>query len=204
MPRINDLVKKRSRKLLRPRTELPTWWGLALGVVGVVLGLWVAWGLISATPEQTVNVEATTPTAIATVPAAVTPVVETTTTPATGPGTTSPTTPAAVTATTTSNTATPTTTTTAAGELVEIATNAGGVAKVPAAVITAAGNAALSSASGTDAVIVETTLRTAPVAGSNVWYLDVRIDPDGASAAPTIVVKLRCYPIGDGWAVEAA
>lgn len=183
MPRISKTLSQRHRRIIK-RSEVPTWWGMFMGGLGVLLALWIAWGLITdggKTGQR--DAAATTAYTIETAPLGSTQVVqETVTTPAvdtTGPGTTQ---------------------TIAIVGTTIVKTTLGSDVEVPAAAV-AVVTAQAKQDGGTTAVLVEILLRTK---NGEALYFDARIDPDGNGAGPSTVLLYRTYPLGAQWAVERA
>lgn len=164
MPRIQQELNRRGRKLLRPK-ELPTWWSGFAGVLVVVVVLYASWNLIEGeTQGVTVTVPASATQPIATIE------IETS-----APG-------VSVVTTTPASTSSPTSIYT--GALVEIATYGSSSAKIPQGAL----EAALANAKGPSGVVVESKLVDA---GATSFIIDVTVDPDGGGVAVAAVARVK-------------
>ena len=199
MPRINDALTQRGKRRIR-KAELPTWWGLFMGALGVLLLLWIAWSLISGDSDSSTGggSVSTIQYTIATVPIA-----ENNTT-TSQPGTTQPGTQDTVQTPTTFENATTTEPapiqTTPGAPDVAIPAAGGGTATIPAGAFNAAAGAA-TIAAGPDSKIGNITYRAAD--GENL-YIDVTIDPDGDGAAAETIIHYRCQQTDGIWTAVAA
>lgn len=200
VPRINDVIANRNKRRIK-RTELPTWWGLFMGGCGILLLLYIAWGLISSKPDEpATSTETVAPYEIVTVP----PVNQTQTTSNSQPNETTPQTEPVTTATTSepqaATTTAPATTPGGQDSATQLPTAGGGVTTIPTGAFNAI-SATATTTGGADSTIIEIVWRAAD--GPYI-YLDVTLDPDGNGAAAPTVLHYRTYQISNSWAVEPA
>lgn len=183
MPRIQEELNKRSRKLLKPR-ELPTWWGGFAGILIGVVVLYAAWNLISGSggvpadpvvPPGTTRPIATNPTSptssqMSTSPAGTT---ETSSAPSNPPSTVAP------------------------SDTVEVSTYSMTKVSVPRG----AYEAAVAVAVGATGKVEDVKLRTQDGSG---LILDVTVDPDGSGPVQAGVVAVRVEDSSGTWSARRA
>jgi len=163
MSRFDDLAQSAKRRRSVP--ELPTWWSLIAGTLGVFVAVLVLFRLGSDSSKDTSG--------------ALSPAASTVFAPSTSTQTTQQTTETTLQTTPSSDVSSPSSTTPqTSSDTVEIDTLSGAVAEVPRSLVEKVTSRALTDSLSASASISRTILRSEDITG---FYIDVTLDLDGES-----------------------
>lgn len=178
MARLDNIARRAQKRGSGP--ELPTWWSLAAGVLGVVIAVAVLYKLGSDTTSDATTADPGPDTVF--VPLNSTSIPETTS------GSLPP-----------STTNTATSSTQPISDQVEIPTLSGALASLPGSLVKQINERALSDAMSSDASILSTVLRSEDVTG---YYLDVTVDTDSTNGNNEVVFYYSAAgSTQDGWRI---